>query len=212
MNARPLYITLETERLFLRPLTANDLEFVFRHFSDPAIKRYLFDDDPVTTREQAQAIIDFYLSPVSKPYNRWVITRKSDGCASGTCGYHKWQRQHQRAEIGYDLEKAAWRPGYMTEALRVVLQHGFEQMGLNRVEALVYPENAASVRVLEHLGFQKEGLLRQYFRQGTLYYDLECCILGFQTLHKQEKRQIYTVFVTYSCKPSTFLHNFTTCN
>jgi ribosomal-protein-alanine N-acetyltransferase len=53
----------------------------------------------------------------------------------------------------------------------VVLQHGFEHMDLNRIEALVYVENEASIRLLERLGFQKEGLLRQYFRREEIYYD-----------------------------------------
>jgi ribosomal-protein-alanine N-acetyltransferase len=78
---------------------------------------------------------------------------------------------HQRAEIGYDLEKASWKQGIMTEALRAMLQYGFGQMGLNRVEALVYVENEASIHLLERLGFQKEGLLRQYFRRGDTHYD-----------------------------------------
>jgi len=51
------------------------------------------------------------------------------------------------------------------------LRHGFEQMGLNRIEALVYPENAASLRVLERRGFPQEGLLRQSICQAAVYYD-----------------------------------------
>ena len=163
--------SLETERLLLRPLSALDLEFVFRHFSDPHVSRYLLDEEPLTTREQAQAIIDFYVLPGRKPYNRWVIVRKTDARPIGTCGYHQWRSAHRRAEIGYDLEEASWRQGIMTEALQTMLRYGFEQMGLNRVEALVYVENQASIRLLERLGFQREGLLRQYFRQGDTYYD-----------------------------------------
>lgn len=59
----------------------------------------------------------------------------------------------------------------MTEALRAMLSYGFEQMRLNRVEALVYVENEASIRLLERLGFLREGILRQYFRRGEEYYD-----------------------------------------
>jgi len=162
---------LETRRLHLRAIEAGDLEFVYRHFSDPLVNRYLLDEMPVSTRAQAQAIIEFYTAPGEKPYNRWVILQKSDERAIGTCGYHKWQKAHRRAEIGFDLEESSWNQGLMTEALRAVLQLGFESMHLNRVEALVYPENRASLRLLEKLGFQKEGLLRQYFRQGDVSID-----------------------------------------
>jgi ribosomal-protein-alanine N-acetyltransferase len=163
--------SLETERLLLRRLKMEDLDFVFRHFSDPEVNRYLLDEEPVRTLEQAQSIIDFYSLPGRKSYNRWVIVHKTDMRAIGTCGYHQWQTMHHRAEIGYDLERASWRKGIMTEALRAMLQYGFEKMALNRVEALVYIENDASIRLLEGLGFQKEGVLRQYFRREQNYYD-----------------------------------------
>jgi ribosomal-protein-alanine N-acetyltransferase len=162
---------LETNRLHLRALTSDDLDFVFRHFSDPEVNRYLLDDESITTLEQANEIIDFYSQPAGKPYNRWAIIRKSDARTIGTCGYHKWQKRHNRAEIGYDLQPAARNQGFMAEALTVVLQFGFEQMDLNRIEALIYPSNLASIRLLEKLQFQKEGLLRSYFRHGKLYYD-----------------------------------------
>jgi ribosomal-protein-alanine N-acetyltransferase len=171
MNTSSEFPTLETERLLLRPLTNVDLEFVFQHFSDPDVNRYLLDEEPITMREQAQDIIDFYALPEGKPYKRWVIVNKTDLRAMGTCGYHQWQKVHHRAEIGYDLEKASWKQGIMTEALQAMLQYGFEHMALNRIEALVYLENDASVRLLERLGFQKEGLLRQYFRRNDTYYD-----------------------------------------
>ena len=122
-------------------------------------------------REEAQAIVDFYVSPGPKTYNRWVIVRKADVQAIGTCGFHRWNKQHRRAEIGYDLARSAWRQGFMTEALTAVLEHGFAWMQLNRIEGLVHTENEASIRLLERLGFQKEGLLRQYFRQGDNYHD-----------------------------------------
>ena len=162
---------LETARLLLRPLVQDDLEFLFRHFSDPQVYRYLLDDDPVTTRAEAQAILDFYVPQLDKPYNRWLIVRKNDGRPIGTCGFHKWQKKHCHAEIGYDLEAASWGQGYMREALRAALRHGFVEMGLNRIEAMVYPDNLASLRLLQHLGFQKEGLLRQSTRQNDRFYD-----------------------------------------
>ena len=171
MNTGNELPSLETERLLLRPLNVGDLDFVFRHFSDPEVNRYLLDEEPVRTREQAQSIIDFYSLPGRKSYNRWVILRKTDMRAIGTCGYHQWQTAHHRAEIGYDLERASWKQGIMSEALRAMLQYGFEKMGLNRVEALGDVENDASIRLLERLGFQKEGVLRQYFRRGENYYD-----------------------------------------
>lgn len=170
LNKDNVFPLIETERLLLQPMEAGHIDFVFQHFSDPEINRYILDDEPVQTMEQAQEIVDFYVPP-RKSYNRWVLTLKTYLTPIGTCGFHKWDQRNHHAEIGYDLGTTYWHKGYMTEALQAVLQHGFEKMELNRIEAIVYPENTASLRVLERLGFQKEGLLRQSFRQGDRYYD-----------------------------------------
>ncbi|MDZ8106898.1 MAG: GNAT family N-acetyltransferase [Nostoc sp. DedQUE12a] len=164
---------LETLRLYLRTLEQNDFEFFYRHFSEPQINRYLLDEDPITSLEQAQEILNFYVTGqlTDKTYTRWVLVTKADRQPIGTCGFHKWSHRNHRAEIGYDLTPSAWRQGYMHEALSVMLKFGFEQMELNRVEALVYPENIASLRLLEKLHFQKEGLLRGYFWQNHQFHD-----------------------------------------
>ena len=76
-------------------------------------------------------------------------------------GYHKWRKMHHSAEICYDLAPAGWGHGYMTKALRAVLPYGFGPMELSRVEAPIHPDNHASRRLAEQLGFREEGLLRQ---------------------------------------------------
>jgi ribosomal-protein-alanine N-acetyltransferase len=174
---------LETERLFLRPLALEDADFIFRHFSDPAVARYLMDEPPLTEYAQAEAIIRFYLEPAGKTYHRWGLARKADHRLIGTCGYHKWDKRYYRAEIGYDLSPGFWGQGYMTEALRAVIQHGFERMGLNRIDALVYVENDRSVRLLQQLGFKPEGILRDYFYLDGKFYDHTLYAL----LHKEWK-------------------------
>jgi ribosomal-protein-alanine N-acetyltransferase len=167
----PEFPVIETERLVLRPLAPTDLEFVFRHFSDPEVTRYMLDEEPLSDIRQAQELIDFYAQPDGKNYNRWGIARKENGALIGTCGFHKWNRRSARAEIGYDLTPAFWGQGVMTEAVSAMLWNGFGRMGLNRVEAIVYPENIASVRLLTHLGFSREGVMREYYRLGGRFYD-----------------------------------------
>jgi len=162
--------SIETKRLLLRALAPEDIDFVFQHFSNPAVHRYLLDEPPVRDYAQAEEIIQFYATPKEKSYNRWVIVRKSDGEAMGTCGYHRWEKRFFRAEIGYDLSPSFWGQGYMTEALRAVISSGFEQMKLNRIEALVYTENDRSIRLLQNLGFVQEGLLRDYFYLNGEFY------------------------------------------
>ncbi len=162
---------LETERLILRQMTLEDTDFVFQHFSDSAVSHYLMDEPPVTEVAQAQEIIQFYLEPEEKTHNRWVMVRKSDHQPIGTCGFHKWDKRCFRAEIGYDLSPSCWGQGYMTESLRAVISNGFEQMGLHRIEALVYVENDRSIQLLQRLGFKQEGVLRDYFYLDGEFYD-----------------------------------------
>ena len=166
-----VFTVLETDRLLLRPIAPSDLQFVFQHFSDPVVNRFLFDDDPVTTVDQAQEIIDFYCSNPNAPYNRWVIVRRDTEQSIGTCGFHKWHKRFRKCEIGYDLSPNHWGHGYMAEAVRCSLRFAFDAMGVNRVEALVYPDNLASFKVLERFRFLREGLLRQSICSNDTFYD-----------------------------------------
>ena len=176
--------TLETERLVLRPITSEDTDFIFQHLSDTAVNQFLMDEPPVTEHTQAQEIIEFYLEPSGKSYNRWIIIRKTDHQPLGTCGYHQWDKRYYRAEIGYDLSPGFWGKGYMTEALREAITYGFGQMELNRIEALVYVENHRSINLLKRLGFIEEGILRDYFYLNGIFYDH--CL--FALLQKEWKR------------------------
>ena len=177
LGGRTHFPALETRRLLLRNLTVDDTDFVFRHFSDPAVTQYLMDQPPLTEYEGAREIIRFYQEREANKRNRWGIVRRADSQMIGTCGYHNWHQRDCRAEIGYDLSPASWGQGYMTEALRVVIPNGFTRMGLNRIEALVYTGNARSVQLLQKLGFQIEGTLRDYYYLNGRYHDHYLCAL-----------------------------------
>jgi ribosomal-protein-alanine N-acetyltransferase len=173
---------LTTDRLFLRPIARSDTAFVVRHFLDPDVQRYMLDEPPMTDPAEAAAIIDFYLERPDAPYNRWVVVRHSDDTPIGTCGFHKWSRQHHRAEIGYDLSPAYWGQGYMREAVAAMLTYGFTTLDLNRIEAIVAPANLPSIRLLERLGFQQEATLRAYYFRDGVFHDhsLFSCLRGEQ--------------------------------
>lgn len=162
---------LETERLTMRRVAEQDTDFLFRHFSNPSVTQYLLDQPPLKERTEAEEIVSFYNNPNQTTCNRWVLASKHDQQVVGTCGFHKWDKRYDRAEIGYDLAPDAWGQGLMSEALRAALEYGFETMGLNRVDALAYVENDRSVKLLEKMGFKNEGLLRDYFSLNGIFYD-----------------------------------------
>ena len=159
---------IETERLLLREILPEDVDAIFRIFSSEDVTRYC---DLVTYTDPAQAaeLIDFFDECFElERAIRWGIERKEDGALIGTCGF-VWLRTY-RGEIGYDLHPDYWGQGYMREALDAILDFGFSELGLNRIEALVMVENERSARLLRALGFQEEGVLRQHdFFKGQFH-------------------------------------------
>lgn len=125
------------------------------------------DIAPCKDLSEAEEIIRFHLEDSGC---RWGLFDKRSGELVGTSGYHCWVTEpERRAEIGFDLSKAYWGFGYMTEALKPVLAYGFGPMNLERIEATVEPGNARSRRLLEKLGFQAgEELV-----EGLIYYELK---------------------------------------
>ena len=164
---------LETERLVLRELRANDADAVFQIFSDDDVTRY-YDLATFTDIEQARLLIArMNARNANGEALRWGIALRDNDAVIGTGGFNQFVRAWSRAGIGYDLARAYWNRGYMTEALRAIVQYGFEQQQCNRIEALVVPGNDASVRVLEKNRFQLEGVLRKYAFWKNRFWDLQ---------------------------------------
>lgn len=169
MNDQPI---LEDARLLLRPLQPADRDFIFRHFSDPQVTRYLLDEPPLADLAGADELIQVYLDPAAQARcNRWVILLKDGGQPVGTCGFHAWSHVNHRAEIGYDLAPDCWGRGIMSAAVRLAIDYAFQNMQLNRIAAVVYVENEPSARLLGRLGFRLEGCLRAYHCLNGVYYD-----------------------------------------
>jgi len=100
------------------------------------------------------------------------FTLRLAGRLVGTAAYHSMQREHRAGAIGYWLEQSSTRHGYMTAGVRRLLQHGFEELDLNRIELRVPVGNEASQRICARLGFQVEGVLREAAWQNDHFIDL----------------------------------------
>ena len=163
---------LETERLVLRALQMEDADFIFKEWGDPVVTRYMTDEEPLKTLEEAkERLKQLQTSGKTTDFRWWGIELKAEKCLIGTCGYFRWDKAHHRAEIGYEMWPDYWGKGLMPEAIRALIQYGFEQMDLNRIEASAHTENQRSQRVMEKLGFQKEGILREYYCRYSIYND-----------------------------------------
>ena len=154
-------LVLQTERLLLRPLAASDAGALFAIFSDRQVTRYWSSAawDSQTTAED-------YIAKDIKALRRGEHLRlgievRATTELVGMCTLYAFMNQCRRAEIGYAMSSVYWGCGYMHEALLRLLDYGFAELDLHRVEADVDPRHLASVRCLDRLGFRKEGHLRE---------------------------------------------------
>jgi RimJ/RimL family protein N-acetyltransferase len=110
----------------------------------------------------AAAFIEFLRAESASELRRhWAITVAQQ--VVGLVGLHTWQHHHRRAELGYDMATSHWGQGIATEAARAVIDYGFTTMRLHRIQSHTIADNHRSVRLLERIGFRREGTLR-----GTL--------------------------------------------
>jgi ribosomal-protein-alanine N-acetyltransferase len=151
-----------TDRLELKPMELTDAPALFSFWSDPAVTKHM-NIEAFTDVAQAEQMISLLqeLSQEGKAC-RWTITLRQPFEIIGSCGFNYLDHENKRAEIGYDLGRFFWGSGYASEAIRAMLGFGFEQLGLNRIEAKVEPENVSSIKLLKRLQFTEEGRLREY--------------------------------------------------
>ncbi len=166
------FVDLDTTRLHLRNIGIQDRSFVFGHFSDPEVTRYLYDAEPLTDLAGADEIIDMYLQPEPRGHHRWVLERRDDGTVMGTCGFHCWDPEQGSVEVGYDLAARFWGKGYMTEALKAIIGFAGQDMRVKRIHAHVYIGNPASAKLVEKLGFVKTGAYAEVFRGQAYPHDI----------------------------------------
>lgn len=164
--------TLNTQRLHLRQIVPGDAHAIFKLRSDYEVTKY--NIGPAYTRlSQAQRLV----KSVSDAYNnhrelRWAIALRTDLTLIGMVGFNYWDRIDNRGSIGFDLRRDYWRRGIMREAVTAVLDFAFTRMALNRIEADTSSHNAASVGLLQNLGFQQEGIQREQYLENGTYHDL----------------------------------------
>lgn len=174
-------IRLETPRLLIRPFTMRDLPQFHRMLCDEEVVRYLPEN--VMSREEAQDILSWLIGcyPKNTPeqiikFTVGVVLRESNELI-GWCGFGPLDFDPSEIEIYYGLSRQHWGRGLATEAAEAMMHYAFETVGLERMVAVVRPENSGSVRVIEKLGmiFRKTvtGLPSDYAAyEGDFYYSL----------------------------------------
>ena len=153
--------TLLSARLRLRPFDDADTDDLFALHSNPSVLRY-WDAPPWNDRGRAVRFITTCREmAVEGTGARLAVDLLAEGAFIGWCGLQRWNPEYRSASLGYCYGDAAWGHGYATEAAGALLQWAFDSLDLNRVQAEVDTRNGASARVLEKLGFLREGTLRE---------------------------------------------------
>jgi [ribosomal protein S5]-alanine N-acetyltransferase len=181
---------LETDRLLLREIVAEDAPDLFAIHGNAEAMRW-FGADPVTSLQQAHNLVEVFAGwrHLPNPGTRWGIQQKADNRFVGSCGLFKWNRSWKSCVTGYELAPFAQGTGLMFEALSAILDWGFETMQLNRVEAQVHPQNIASIRLLQKLGFKQEGHMREAGFWCGEHHDLQLfALLRLDYLTRRSER------------------------
>lgn len=148
-------VSLETDRLLLRPWRLEDFETYEKMCADPEIMRFL--GGKTLNRLEAWRHMAFLVGHWDLlGYGHWAVEEKSSGKLAGRIGFMNpggWPA----FEIGWTLGREFWGKGYATEGARRALQYGFNELDKPHVISLIHPDNKASIRVAERLGEKLEG-------------------------------------------------------
>jgi RimJ/RimL family protein N-acetyltransferase len=155
----------------LRQLREEDADALFDVFSDPEVTRY-WSSPPMTDRIEARALLaEIDTLREEGTLLQWGIVEAGGGSVVGTATLAEINREHRRAELGFALRRGLWGRGLASEAVSLLLDQAFGAMGLHRIEADTDPGNQSAMRLLERLGFRREGYLPQRWFVGGQWHD-----------------------------------------
>ena len=147
---------INTERLILRKIEESDCDVILFLRSDKTINKFIHRPDNRKTKNISDAIKHIKKLNIETENNKcfaWGITLKNDSKIIGTICLCNFSENYKIAEVGYDLKPTFQRKGIMSEALNRVVNFGFNDLSLDKIEAFTHIQNKNSKRLLEKNGF-----------------------------------------------------------
>jgi ribosomal-protein-alanine N-acetyltransferase len=167
---------LKTERLNLRPLEAEDAAAIHLMMSDAEVMAF-WDSDVIDDPALTVDIVERQLDEAARGEARyWTMQLGTGGGFLGLCDLSEIDRRHSRADVGFMVARCYWGGGYTFEAMHAVIGHAAQGLRLKRLQARTHLGNVRSMRLLDRLGFKREGLLRGYFERDGERRD--CVLFG----------------------------------
>jgi len=168
------FLQIQTARLILRPLTANDTEALTQTvYGDSSVTRFLPPSDAPASERSAQTIARYRAYWHSAGYGPWAIITRQNGTFIGRGGLKPFP-EYDLPELIYALTPSAWGMGYATELSQACVRLAFEVLETPAVIAFTDPSNTRSRRVLERIGMRYFGIQdTQYYAEPHTYYRLD---------------------------------------
>lgn len=161
---------LRGDRVTLRTIEEEDLQFLRETLNEPEVRRYLGQQTPTNMHQEREWFEERGSSDES--VNLLVCVGEDGTDPAGTVGFGPADAADGSAELGLFLAPDYWGQGYGTEAARLATTYAFAERRLHRMVARAVAENAASCRIWEKLGFREEGRFREAAFHGGEYRDV----------------------------------------
>ena len=161
---------IKTKRLTLREINPEIIAYVFKNYNPAQLMQFFGCENERELEEQRLRFTRKYISNLQWSFKTWFLIENITGTVIGDAGFHLWSLPHKRAELGYGLKEDSYKKkGYMKEALEEIIRIGFEEMGLNRIEAFIGPDNIPSLHLIQGFHFKGEGYqVQRYIVDGKL--------------------------------------------
>jgi RimJ/RimL family protein N-acetyltransferase len=162
---------LRGQKVLLRPVRRSDIEYFLKWFNYPEVTQYLAIYLPMTEMAEAKYIEDLGADRTKTNLIIEAIEGGS-GKAIGTIGLHEINPKDHHATFGIAIgEKDYWSKGYGTEAARLIVNYGFQQLNLHRINSTVIGFNERSARMHKKVGFKEEGRQREFYFKNGAFHD-----------------------------------------
>jgi ribosomal-protein-alanine N-acetyltransferase len=151
---------IETTRLTLRPFEETDVEAAFQWFSDPIVMRFTPSGPDASVEQTRARLLSYRTHQARHGFSKWALVDRSSSRIIGDSGLLVLDEE-EWIDLGFRLSRAYWGKGFATEAASAWVRAAFEKHHLPALGAFAHPDNLASLRVLDKLGFRR-------VRQGTV--------------------------------------------
>jgi ribosomal-protein-alanine N-acetyltransferase len=170
VEGRLTMLMIETARLTLRPFKPHDLNDLYEIRSDPDVMRYIGSGKPESIEQVRTALNKILSHWEGHGFGRWAAIDKERDKLIGWCGL-SYLEDTEDVEIGYGIAKSHWGKGLTSEAAAAVIKWGFEDLGLDHIVAVAWPDNVISRRVMDRLGMKYVKMAYNYHTE-VVYYSI----------------------------------------